>query len=195
MTPTEKVTALILAGGAGSRVGGQDKGLIHWQGRPLVHQVIQRLQGQAEKLLISCNRNIDEYRSFGLPVIEDQCDGFQGPLAGIEAARKFVHSPYLAVTACDTPLIPLDLVARLTAPLLDGGGKTGPDISIAHDGEREQYLCAVIRVDCLPSLTSFLQDGHRAVKHWYASQPHVLVDFSDQSVAFHNYNDLDSLKA
>ncbi len=193
MTTAEKVTALILAGGAGSRVEGRDKGLIHWQGRPLVSQVIQRLQGQAETLLISCNRNIDEYRSFNLPVIEDQRDGFQGPLAGIEASRKFVHSPYLAVIACDTPLIPLDLVTRLTAPL-QASGKSGPYIAIAHDGKREQYLCAVIRVDCLPSISSFLQDGHRAVKHWYALHPHIFVDFSDQNKAFRNYNNLDSLQ-
>ena len=36
VTPTPPITALILAGGRGARMGGADKGLQTFQGRPLV---------------------------------------------------------------------------------------------------------------------------------------------------------------
>jgi molybdopterin-guanine dinucleotide biosynthesis protein A len=185
------VTGLILAGGRGSRVGGQDKGLLLWRGKALTSHVIDRLRGQTNELIISCNRNRPAYQSLGVRTIVDQREDFQGPLAGIEASREFVATRFLAVAACDTPMLPLDLVPRLLTPLLEKT-KTGPVISIAHDGTRQQYLCAVFDVACLDSLSTFLAQGHRAVKHWYQQTPHVVVDFSDQAESFRNHNDLDS---
>jgi molybdopterin-guanine dinucleotide biosynthesis protein A len=185
------VTGLILAGGRGSRVGGQDKGLIPWRDKTLTSHVIDRLRGQTNELIISCNRNRAAYQSLGLRTIVDQREDFQGPLAGIEAARDFVATRFLVVAACDTPMLPLDLVPRLLTPLLEKT-KTGPVISIAHDGIRQQYLCAVFDVTCLTDLSKFLRQGHRAVKHWYQQNPHVVVDFSDQPESFRNHNDLDS---
>ena len=185
------VTGLILAGGRGSRVGGQDKGLISWRGKTLTSHVIDRLRGQTNELIISCNRNRAAYQRLGVRTIVDQRADFQGPLAGIEASREFVTTQYLAVAACDTPMLPLDLVPRLLTPLLEKN-KTGPVISIAHDGTRQQYLCAVFDVACLEGLSTFLAQGHRAVKHWYQQTPHVVVDFSDQPESFRNHNDLDS---
>jgi molybdopterin-guanine dinucleotide biosynthesis protein A len=187
MTEINEVTGLILAGGAGRRVGGQDKGLILWQGKPLVSHVAARLQVQTSALLISCNRNIEEYKSLGFPTVEDQRSGFEGPLAGIEAARSRVKTHYVAVVACDTPLLPADLVRRLLVPLC-ADTETAPVISFAHDGQREQYLCALIKTECLADLSNFLQQGHRAVKHWYRQNPHVAVDFSDEYDSFQNHN-------
>jgi len=187
MSHIDNITGLILAGGAGSRVGGQDKGLLSWNGKPLVTHVAERLERQTGQLLISCNRNLADYQSLGFLTVEDRRADFQGPLAGIEAAKDAVKTTYLAVVACDTPLLPTDLVARLLAPLIDGNSNA-PLLSYAHDGEREQYLFSVLDVRCLDDLSGFLEQGHRAVKHWYRHIPHAVVDFSDQADAFHNFN-------
>jgi len=191
MIQSDNITGLILAGGAGNRVGGQDKGLLQWRGKTLVAHVAERLQVQTCELLISCNRNIPEYQNLGFRTIEDNRLDYQGPLAGIEAAREYIETDYLAVVACDTPLLPLDLVTRL-ATGLSQGEDTGPLISFAHDGQREQYLFALLDRRCLPGLSIFLEQGHRAVKHWYQQTPHAVVDFSDTFESFQNYNDLDS---
>jgi len=190
MINNNNVTGLILAGGAGRRTGGQDKGLLHWRGKPLVSHVLERLQQQTGEVIISCNRNFDDYRNFSCPIIADQREDFPGPLAGIEAAIPHLKRPYLAVVACDIPRLPVDLVARLLEPLSTGGGAS-PMVSVAHDGQREQYLCAVMNIEYLASLPEFLKQGHRAVKHWYQQSPHVVVDFSDQYEAFRNHNYLD----
>jgi molybdopterin-guanine dinucleotide biosynthesis protein A len=192
MTEISEVTGLILAGGAGRRMGGQDKGLLSWQGKPLVSHVATRLKAQTSALIISCNRNIDKYESLGFPVVEDQRNGFEGPLAGIEAARSMLKTHYVAVVACDTPLLPIDLVPRLLTAM-STEVETAPDISFAHDGQREQYLCALIKTECLSGLSDFLQQGHRAVKHWYRQNPYVSVDFSDEYGSFRNYNYLSTI--
>lgn len=187
MIPLNSVTGLVLAGGAGRRVGGVDKGLIVWEGKPLVAHVAQRLAKQTGQLLISCNRNLTEYQRLGFATIEDSRANFQGPLAGIEAAAAYVDTDYLAVVACDTPLLPTDLVRRLLSPL-ESSAPHQPLISYAHDGHRNQYLFAVLDVRCLDSLSDFLERGQRAVKLWYGNNPHAVVDFSDRADAFLNYN-------
>lgn len=187
MPSANDVTALILAGGAGRRVGHRDKGLIPWRGKPLVAHVYDILRPQVDEILISCNRNFSHYARFSARMVADTRRDFQGPLAGIEAATRFVTSDLLVVVACDTPQLPADLVTRLIAPLLLPEDEA-PLISYADDGTRAQYLCAAMRCACLGSLPAFLDGGGRAVKDWYSSSVAVAVDFSDQHSCFRNYN-------
>jgi molybdenum cofactor guanylyltransferase len=178
------ISGLILAGGAGNRVQGRDKGLLQWQGSPLVAHVARRMRPQVDQLLISCNRNSGQYASYADDLISDLRPNYQGPLAGIEAAADKVQGKYLVVVACDTPMLPRDLVQRLLLPLHEGEAK----ISYARDGSREQYLFAAIETSCLSTLGSYLESGKRAVRHWYGTMPAVAVDFSDQRESFANYN-------
>ncbi len=183
------VRVLILAGGEGRRVGNRDKGLIQWRKKPLVQHVIDRMAPQARALAISCNRNVDQYARFGLPLLSDFRKDFQGPLAGLESAIDFSGDSYLVVVPCDTPLLPGDLATRLLQPLWSGRG--GLEISYANDGCRDHYLCAAIRPGVLDSVSAVLDAGERSVKDWYARRKTVTVDFSDQREAFVNVNRLD----
>ena len=178
-------TGLLLAGGAGRRVNGQDKGLLLWQGKPLAARVVERLRPQVGRLLVSCNRNTDYYASLADATVADTRRDFQGPLAGLEAAAQHLDTEFLIICPCDTPELPLDLAARLLAAL----SQSGNAISYAHDGERGHYLCAAVRCDILPSVSVYLDKGERAVRHWYAEQGACPVDFSDQPRCFSNYNE------
>ncbi len=113
-TSTPEVTGLVLAGGQGSRMGGVDKGLQPFRGRPMVAHVIERLAPQVDELLINANRNSDEYARFGHRVIADEIAGFAGPLAGFE--RGLVEHVYVDETR------PLLQGARLTAFELESLG-------------------------------------------------------------------------
>ena len=181
------ITGLILAGGAGRRAGGQDKGLVLWRGEPLVAHVAARLRPQVDAVLISCNRNAEAYSRYAVQTVADRRAGFQGPLSGLEAAAPALSTTYVAVAACDTPLLPGDLVNRLLAVLRSSDA----DICCAHDGQRAHYLCAVMRTVCLSSLTPFLDSGGRAVHEWYATRSWLTVDFSDRASAFDNLNRID----
>jgi len=183
-------TGLILAGGAGRRTGGRDKGLIPWSGKPLVEHVAERLRPQVDCLLVSCNRNFEQYATISGATIADSRRDFQGPLAGLEAAAPHIHTDFVVVSACDTPLLPEDMVQRLLEPLVNRGAGVF-DISFAHDGQREQYLCAALRTTCLAGLPGYLDEGQRAVRHWYQGQRCIAVDFSDERESFRNYNCLD----
>jgi molybdopterin-guanine dinucleotide biosynthesis protein A len=190
MVEKPDITGLILAGGAGRRVGNRDKGLIPWRGMPLISHVSERLKPQVSKLLISCNRNFSLYEAFSEDIIADTRQHFQGPLAGLETASSYIRTDFLVVVGCDMPRIPEDLVSRLIVPFSDHESES-PEISYAHDGVRAQYLCAVIRRSCLTSLTRYLDDGNRAVRDWYKTRQTVEVDFSDCRSSFENHNRLE----
>lgn len=189
MVSVNNITGLILAGGAGRRVGHRDKGLILWHGKPLVAHVSACLKHQVGEILISCNRNVADYEKYAAQTLVDHRAGYQGPLAGLEAVSPCIRTDLLVVVSCDMPHLPSGFVARLLAPLATGRDD-GPEISFVHDGIRAQYLCAAMRTQCLASLTGFLDEGHRAVRDWYEGRRTVAVDFSDQMDCFRNYNTL-----
>jgi molybdenum cofactor guanylyltransferase len=189
MVTQSNITGLILAGGAGRRVGCRDKGLILWQGKPLVAHVSAALRHEVGEILISCNRNVSDYQKYATRTVADRRGSFQGPLAGLEAASTFIGTELMVVVSCDMPQLPAGFVARLLAPLVSDSDN-GPEISFAHDGARAQYLCAAMRTECLSSLPGFLDEGHRAVRDWYGGRRTVAVDFSDQRDSFRNYNTL-----
>ena len=186
MDAAQQITGLILAGGAGRRVAGQDKGLLVWHGRPLVEHVAERLRPQVSTLVISCNRNLSSYQPYADQTVQDELKDYQGPLAGLLAAGSILNNPLLALTPCDTPLLPRNMVSELLQTMLSHDA----DICYAQDEEHKHYLCALIRQEALTDLQPFVEAGGRAVKQWYASKHTVAHTFSSAGDAFANFNNL-----
>lgn len=173
---------LMLAGGAGRRVGGVDKGLLPWGTGSLAAAAGARLRPQVSQLLIACNRNFDAYGMLGDRLVRDRRQGFCGPLAGLEAALPFLAGA-LAIAPCDVPGLPRDLVERL-ATALEG---SGADLVYARAGGRDHYLCALLRSEIAPSVTVYLNRGGRSVQGWYQTLAARAVEFPDAH-AFRNIN-------
>src|SRR5512140_25187 len=117
MSDSKAITGLILAGGQGRRMGGIDKGLQLFRGQRLVDHVYARVAPQVGGIIISANQNHDAYKSFGVRVVSDAIGNFAGPLAGLHAGLSVSRRPYLASVPCDSPFLPMDLVARMLARL------------------------------------------------------------------------------
>lgn len=180
----DDITGLVLAGGRGSRMGGDDKGLISLNGRPMVEHVIAALRIEIDRVLVSANRHLERYARFGCPVIPDVMDGYLGPLAGMASGMRASTTRYLVIAPCDSPLVAGGLVRRLYATL----ARERADISVAHDGERLHPVFALMRCDLLPSLLAYLNEGQRKVDRWYARHRLAIADFSDTPEAFLNVN-------
>jgi molybdenum cofactor guanylyltransferase len=179
------ISGLILAGGAGRRAGNRDKGLVGWQGRPLVSHVYQHMSRQVDEVLISCNRNLEHYAELGAETFVDQRTDFQGPLAGIEAATPHVRHDFLFIAPCDCPGLPDNLAQRLLQALLND---RQVNIAYARNHGSDHYLCAVLRKDCLSSLGPFLDNGGRAVRHWFKQCGAKAVEFEGPTELFLNIN-------
>ena len=179
-----RVTGVVLAGGEARRMGGQDKGLVPIAGRPMIEYILSAVQDQVHTLIINANRNRDRYRQYGYPVIGDEFQGFNGPLAGMASAMRVIATELMVTVPCDSPYIPADLVSRLYAQLQ----KDQADISVAHDGERMQPVFSLMKRGLLDSLLEYLDKGERKIDRWFGQHRLVMTDFSDKSETFINLN-------
>ncbi len=184
------VSGVLLAGGQSRRMGGQDKGLLPYQGRSMASHVIDAILPQVDDFYISANRHIEEYQSFSHPVIMDDLDNFQGPLAGILAVMAQINSEYLLTVPCDNPHISPQLRQRLLEAVL----ATGSDIAVAHDGQQLQPVFTLIPRRLEQSLSDYLTSGQRKTRDWLFQHKVVEVDFSDQADCFININTSDDLE-
>lgn len=185
--PVDSITGLVLAGGLGRRMGGEDKGLVTLAGRPMVAHVLSALRPQVGPLLVNANRNQERYESFGHPVFADEIDGHQGPLAGVLTALRHCTTGLLVTAPCDAPLVAPDLVARLYAAL----DAAGADLAVASDGERQQPVFLLLRATLAPSLEAYLDGGGRKIDAWFGQLRVAVADFSDEPDTFVNVNDPD----
>jgi len=190
VTEDERITGVILAGGQGRRMGTIDKGLVPLDGRPMVAHVLDRLRPQVDEILINANQHRAEYEAFGHPVLVDVIGGFAGPLAGLHVALAHASFARVATVPCDSPFLPADLIARLSAAL--HGSEA--DLAVAHTFDQPHPVFALVRKTVLPHLTQFLEGGGRKIDAWYATLKTVEVAFDDEAEAFRNINTTDELK-
>ncbi len=191
MPANTPITAILLAGGAGRRMGGEDKGLLKLKGKPLVEWVLARIQPQVDEILISANRNLEIYVTFGYPVLPDKTEGFAGPLAGIARGLLDAKHELILSAPCDTPFLPDDLVARLQAALEQGND----DMAIPVVGGNPQYAICLMRRRVGANLAVFLAQGGHRVQEWQAGLKCAQVDFSDAAPFFVNLNRPEQLTA
>ncbi|MGD9000042.1 MAG: molybdenum cofactor guanylyltransferase MobA [Granulosicoccaceae bacterium] len=180
------VTAIVLAGGRGRRMQGQDKGLVDIAGRPLISYVIERVRPYVETVLVSANRNHDTYKALADAVIRDDPqigEAYAGPLAGILAGLEQASTEYVLVIPCDTPCLPENLLPALLTTLK----AEEAEIAYVHDGERDQQLIMLLRKELAPVLREWLLSGGRAVREWLATRRHSVVKF-DKPSQFINLN-------
>lgn len=180
----ENITALILAGGKGRRLGGADKGKVKFNGKCLIEHVIAAIKPQVATVIINANRHLDDYSLYGYQVISDNLAGFQGPLAGYASGLQAISTPYMVVVPCDGPWIYKDLVCRLAKTM----ASQNAEISVAHDGQRMQPVYCLLGRTLLPSLEEFLSQGGRKIDKWYTCHAVALADFSDIPNCFYNVN-------
>lgn len=177
-----QITGVVLAGGKASRMGGQDKGLMLLNGKPLWQHVVDCLLPQVNEVVISANRNLDIYRQSGFPVIADTLSGFPGPLAGLLSVMQQTSGEWFLFCPCDTPFIPDNLVERLVDQ------RQNAPVVWVHDGDRDHPTVALAHRSLAPQIVDYLASGERRVMVFMRQVGGHSVNFSDTKEAFRNMN-------
>ncbi|QSA97443.1 molybdenum cofactor guanylyltransferase MobA [Methylococcus sp. EFPC2] len=187
----KKITGVVLAGGRARRMGGGDKGLLSFRGRPLVAWAVSALERVTDIVLINANRNHEAYAALGYPVIADATASYDGPLAGLLAAMKAAKTPYVLTVPCDSPLIAGELLDRLVSTL----AAQGAEVCAAHDGERLHPVFLLAETALLSDLEAYLAAGQRKVDRWLSHHKLALADCHDHPEWFTNVNTPEDWKA
>lgn len=165
------ITGVVLAGGAGRRMGGRDKGFVSWSGAPLIHHALQRVAGLPQ-VLISANRSLDRYRALGHEVVTDREGGFAGPLAGLRAAFPRAAHPWVLSVPVDAPRLPPDLVARLWRLRVEGG------VVVARSSSGPEPLVFLADARLGERLEAYWQGGGRRAQEWFRGAETAWLDLS-----------------
>jgi molybdopterin-guanine dinucleotide biosynthesis protein A len=189
--PTKnQVTAVILSGGRGQRMAGEDKGWVELNDEPFIEHTLKRLQQQADRIIISANRSLDRYQQLGIKVVTDQHADFPGPLAGIYAALTQMETDWLLTVPCDTPLFPSDLLQQFVDALTDSPNH----IAVASDGAFLQPVFCLIHRSLADSLKNFLDNNGHKTGLWIRQQQPLEVVFNDNDAQFININTPEELQ-
>ena len=156
--PTPPCSILLLAGGRGQRMGGQDKGLIEWRGEPLIAHLQRLTRGLSDDLIISCNSNLELYASYADQLVHDDSQDFPGPLAGIRAGLKAARHERLLVLPCDVPQVDTELLLQM---LQTASAHPGKPLMLRQGGHWEPLLC-VIPTSLLPDVERAWLEGQRS---------------------------------
>lgn len=186
-----RIFGVILAGGQGRRMGGADKALLPLAGRPLIAHVLDRLEPQVERVVISANGDPERFAAFGCPVVAD--DRPRGPLSGLLAGLRAVAemgATHLVSTPVDTPFLPEDLVPRL---LLAAEG-SAEGLAMAADASGDHPATALWPVGLASALAAYLDTGNSKVLHFAEAHGVARAPFPDPR-AFANLNTPEELAA
>lgn len=116
-------SALILAGGLGSRLGYREKALIDINGRPLIQLIIEMLENVVDSIIISVrDRAQGELLASSLSHVYrfayDE-ERNMGPMSGILSGLLSCEDEYCFIAACDMPFINNDVVRLLFKRCVD----------------------------------------------------------------------------
>ncbi|MHA3737503.1 molybdenum cofactor guanylyltransferase MobA [Pseudomonas sp. Eth.TT006] len=190
-TPLPPCSVLLLAGGRGQRMGGQDKGLIEWHGEPLIAHLQRKVRPLTDDLIISCNRNRERYAAYADQLVSDEEGDFPGPLAGILAGLKAARLPHLLVLPCDVPRIDAALLHDMRTAASQFPEKP---LMLRHDDHWEPLLC-VIPVAHLPAFQSAWNAGERSPGRVMRSLGVTALQCPDNDPRLANLNTPELLKA
>lgn len=152
---------LLLAGGRGRRMGGHDKGLIKWQGRPLIAWLRDVARPMTDELLLSCNRNQSLYADYADRLVSDTDAGYPGPLAGIRAGLALARNRWMMVLPCDTPMVDRALLHSLYRTAIEAPERP---VMLRH-GEQWEPLFSIIPIELLNQVDALWLAGERSPKN------------------------------
>ena len=179
----KQFSCIILAGGEGKRADGVDKGLILYKNKPLIEHIINAVKFQVDDIVISANRNIENYQKYSENVITDAPNIYRGPLAGIAASLPYCKHGLVLIVACDMPALPTNLIERLSVDIKN------KSICIATVDKHHQ-LAMIIKKDLLESIQQRLNDNQLKLIQWVESAPYSTITFDDIPQAFINLNNI-----
>jgi molybdopterin-guanine dinucleotide biosynthesis protein A len=186
--PAQRTTTLgaVLAGGAGRRLGGA-KAAVELAGRPLVAYPLAALAAAGVEAVVVAKGG-SELPELGVAVVVEPEEP-RHPLLGIVTALRHGGGRPVLVVACDLPLVPPALLAKLAAP-----PPQAEPLVFAAPGGDPQPLLGRYSPALLPELEAALERREPLRRTVAALSPRLLEDaelaeFGDPAELLLNVND------
>jgi molybdopterin-guanine dinucleotide biosynthesis protein A len=185
--PEGAIGVLILAGGAGVRIGG-DKPQRQLAGETLLARALRRAAHPGRPLAVSVRTGP---APAGAACVHDKL-GVEGPLAGLIAGLAWarnVGARWLQLRPCDAPFLPMDLETRLYARMRTAGVR----VCLPWQGERLHPACGLWHVNVAEAAAARGAAGRRSLIGLATEAGYAADVWPDDDASFLNINTPDDL--
>jgi molybdopterin-guanine dinucleotide biosynthesis protein A len=189
MTSAAKIYGLVLSGGKSTRMG-QDKGLIHYHGRPQREYLYDLLATVCEKTFMSIRGDQRSEVPSHVNVVVDE-DEFKGPFNGLLSAHRQFPDVAWLVLACDLPLIDEPALKELIAARRPLKKATA---FAAKENPLPEPLCAIWEPAALSESIDYLQNGNGTCPRKYLINNTVALVFPRNEQVLLNANSEEEYK-
>jgi molybdopterin-guanine dinucleotide biosynthesis protein A len=185
----KEVSAVVLAGGRGSRIG-RDKALIKLGGCPLIERVVSRAAGVFENVIVSGPERLEIK---GFSVVPDERRGM-GPIAGILAGLISAGTPWIMALPCDSPFIPEEFMRGMVSLINDH------EVVAPKSGGFYEPLHALYSRSLIPRFERNIKAGESKIISLYQQVrvfevgPEIYGKWDPEGMAFFNINTEDDLR-
>lgn len=145
------IAAILLAGGASRRMGGENKAFIKINGKTIIQREIEILEPLFERIIV-VNNSFEQYAFLKKPMFADIKPGY-GPLGGIFTGLNRCSRQYGFVLPCDMPFLNQEVVSLICRR------SPGHDLTIPRILGHLEPLHAVYSTRCIPFIEKLMQRG------------------------------------
>ncbi len=175
-----KVSAVILAGGANKRFNGKTKANIQISGVRIIARTIKILHELFDDIIIVTNTP-EEFKGYKhYTLVPDEIKNV-GPLGGIHAALKVAKNDAVFVFASDMPCISSGIVKKH----IEFYNKRKCDAAIPRIKDFKEPLHAIYNKNIFENLNNFLNGANK-----YSIENFI----KDLNVRYHNLDDLEEYR-
>ncbi len=150
-SPFPDIAAILLAGGASRRMGGENKAFIKINGKTIIEREIEILEPLFDRIII-VNNSFEQYSILKKPMFSDLKRGY-GSLGGIFSGLNCCSRQYGLVLACDMPFLNQEVISYICRR------SSGHDVTIPRIGGYLEPLHAVYSSRCIPFIEKLMRRG------------------------------------
>ncbi len=154
-----KITAVILAGGKASRMGGVNKALLKINGKSIIEREIEVLNALFDETIIITN-NPENYEFLGKPLFRDVIPG-KGSLGGLYTGLIRAKNHHSFFVPCDMPFLDTRIIDVMLSNL------DNHDIVIPKVKGHLEPMHAIYSKKCLPHIKKLLTGDDLKIKHLF----------------------------
>lgn len=172
------IPAVILAGGAGARMGGVDKCLLPIGGQAILSRILSTLSSQTQNVCLNINGDSKRFHEFKVPIITDAYSPPIGPIGGLHSSYQSIkernpNAQWMLTVTGDSPFIPEDLIAKLLQHTDEN-----TDVVFCKSGNRDHFAIALWSLTLEPQLQTFIDKGNRSMGRFIQHVRSKVCEFS-----------------
>lgn len=157
-----KRSSLLLAGGLGTRLNGEEKALLPFGDGVLIENTLRILDEVSDEVVISLRdeSQAQQFLSYikGRKLVFDVIEN-AGPLAGMLEGFREAEGEYIFVVACDMPFLDSGVINNLFE-VAEGHDAVVP---VSSDSKKEPLHSVYHRPSLFPLIAECIEDGDRFV--------------------------------